>query len=167
MVVYSQEDKYIDQNIKLLKVENQNFLSVIDTIINYEKKYLYDSVTNSRSYLIDYSIFYDDTTIIITSLYPKDIDTSFLQSLYGVYIHHSHWVFVKKKFNGNFIQSSDVVPYKVQEKKSWMDIDDSQTVWNFFLKKGKLIYQWRKGTSLKENYYKIDIIEEKVDSLPH
>lgn len=165
MAVYAQEGIYMNQNVKLLKVENRAFLNIIDTITNYESKHLYDPITNARSYIIDYSIFYDDTTVTIQSIYLKDLDTSLVQSLYGVYMHNFHWVFIKQKFKTNFIQSDSVITFEIPIEEM-ITFDGSVTEWNFRLKKGKLIYQWCRGASLDEKYYKIDIIEENVEDFP-
>jgi hypothetical protein len=80
-------------------------------------------------------------------------------------MHNFHWVFIKQKFKTNFIQSDSVITFEIPIEEM-ITFDGSVTEWNFRLKKGKLIYQWCRGTSLDEKYYKIDIIEENVEDFP-
>lgn len=172
MAIYAQEE-YIYQNVQVLTVKNQQFCYMIDDIVDFESKYMDDSISDARSYLIDYELWYDDTTIIVTSIYSIHTDNILLSSMYGVFVHHSRLIFVKNRIGENFIPTENVMSVKTWGSPDLLHfvVEDSETRWTFLLNRGYLTLRSREGFSFQEKYrekymQKIDIIEDKVDDFP-
>lgn len=146
---------YKEKEIKvdLLISENEQFLSILDSIIVYEEENCY-SYSNDRIYVIEYEAI--DSLIAIVTIRSDHLKEILSNPLYGFFEHSTHLFFVRQPFENLFGRTCEnrtfnisIVNQRFAKRKkiivSDFVFDDSLTKWTYILKSDKFIFGSKKG----------------------
>jgi hypothetical protein len=147
-VLISAQNKVVTKILPVVRVQNDAFFKVLDSIIEFEKSCSYYSLNLNFSISIEQ---YDTNSICIQS---SDNVKVFFRDTYGVFIYKNYnfFVFQKEptslfsKVQNEFIQFK----YKLYNK-DFIVLDDSHTQWLFTKSKDEFILNRKSGSCVNKN----------------
>jgi len=173
---FTQSNSIQKVKIPILEISNSQFEKLLEDIVTYESKHC--SIAMNRSYFIKSDAIDSATMASKIVIKSMEIDKA-LDMSYGVFYIDQHGFFVNESMNSFFVKSQDSIEFlkKEEDVELFFIFDDSQTIWEFLLKNGRLQFKWFEGSC--EDIYRprnplqsrtiedIEVIGEEVDDFSY